>query len=245
MKRSRCLWRALNLEARTCSVGGSPDPESERMPGQKDEAHVGVPVWQVRSSRRDAPQFEHPPELDAQMRSLGDAALVEQWAKVAGLRRAERGERDEALEREVFARCLGYEELISLKQERWSLETVLEQWVHAANVPGGLAFEIVKMLRGVVVARRLALCVSNFKLEAFTSCSDKRWKTALKLLKAAGIVRRVQFSRTKPALLCPGPWWFEAKSVRGAPAEAGEWSPRAVSLDEDARARTQAVQTGA
>ena len=177
-------------------------------------------TWQEQSTRREDPEFEHPAEFDAGLRALSDGELGEAWGWV--LKRRYRGlsPRDEAVQREVYARCLGMLDLYGLDRQP-AVSAMLTEVLRKQGCRSAVALYIVALLELMLVRGRLALRLSASDAYTLKGCAASTWWAAVARLEEMGILQRtraVKSGEHGPApvqrdtnLYVLGPWWFAGR----------------------------------
>jgi len=95
-----------------------PFEDGDKLPDCKRSAEeLSLLTWQEKSTRREDETFEHPPELDAELRGMSDPKLGEAWGWMSKRRYRGLSDRDLAVQREVYARSLGMLDLYGLDRQ--------------------------------------------------------------------------------------------------------------------------------
>ncbi|MAT07309.1 MAG: hypothetical protein CL424_19950 [Acidimicrobiaceae bacterium] len=211
------------------------------LPACKRQAEsFAVPTWHERSERSDRPEFEQPPEFEA-MTSMPDKKLALNWGWT--LKRRYRGlsKRDKAVQREVYARCLGFSDLHG-RDLAPAASAPLREQVRKLGCRSGVAMYIVGLVETAVTQGRMGLRLSAPEFRSLTGHALSVWWYAVGRLESLGIIQRVGTVKggTKryggapvqkdTNLYVPGPWWFEA-------GEGETWSPLEAALGLFAKVR--------
>lgn len=211
------------------------------LPACKRQAEsFAVPTWHERSERSHRLEFEQPAEFEA-LTSMPDKELSKNWGWT--LKRRYRGlsKRDKAVQREVYARCLGHDDLYGRDLARAASDPLREQ-VRKLGCRSNVALHIVGLLETAVTQGRMGVRLSAPEYRSLTGHTLSVWWYAVAKLESLGIVQRVGAvkSGTKryggapvqkdTNLYVPGPWWFEA-------GKGESWSPLEAALGLFAKVR--------
>jgi len=199
-------------------------PFEEETPDCKRSAEeLSLLAWQDKSTRREDEVFELPAEYDAELRCMSDAELGEAWGWVTKRRYRGLSSRDQAVQREVYARSLGLLDLYGLARQP-AVSARLEEVLRAQRCRSSVALYVVALLELMLVRRRLALRLSASDAHTLKGCAASTWWAAIGRLETLGILQRVRTSKPGehgPApvqrstnLYVLGPWWFEGKKNR-------------------------------
>ena len=199
-------------------------PFEEETPDCKRSAEeLSLLAWQDKSTRREDEMFELPAEYDAELRCMSDAELGEAWGWVTKRRYRGLSSRDQAVQREVYARSLGLLDLYGLARQP-AVSARLEEVLRAQRCRSSVALYVVALLELMLVRRRLALRLSASDAHTLKGCAASTWWAAIGRLETLGILQRVRTSKPGehgPApvqrstnLYVLGPWWFEGKKNR-------------------------------
>lgn len=176
-----------------------------------------LPTWHQRSTRREDLVFEHPPE-HADLRRLGDQALGARWGWVSKHRGRGLSSRDEAIQREVYARCLGVHDLYGLDWSPRASASNIEA-LRAMGCGGPIARDVMALLELTIARGRMGLRLSAPEARTVLTWSISGWWKAIARLEELGVLVRVgsiKVNEDGPApvqtdsnIYVLGPWWFE------------------------------------
>ena len=223
------------------------------LPACKRQAEsFAVPTWHERSERSHRLEFEQPLEFEA-LTSMPDKELSKNWGWT--LKRRYRGlsKRDKAVQREVYARCLGHDDLYG-RDLAPAASGPLRERVRKLGCRSGVALYIVGLVETAVTQGRMGLRLSAPEFRTLTGHTLSVWWYAVGKLESLGIIERVGAVKggTKryggapvqkdTNLYVPGPWWFEA-------GKGETWSPLEAALGLFAKVRRlsspKAIRTAA
>lgn len=223
------------------------------LPACKRQAEsFAVPTWHERSERSHRLEFEQPLEFEA-LTSMPDKELSKNWGWT--LKRRYRGlsKRDKAVQREVYARCLGFSDLHG-RDLAPSASAPLREQVRKLGCRSGVAMYIVGLVETAVTQGRMGLRLSAPEFRSLTGHTLSVWWYAVGKLESLGIIQRVGAVKggakryggapvqKDTNLYVPGSWWFEA-------GKGETWSPLEAALGLFAKVRRlsspKAIRTAA
>lgn len=201
--------------------------EESVLPDCKRSAEeLSLPTWQHKSTRRKDEVFEHPAEHDAELRAMSDRELADAWGWVTKRRYRGLSERDQSVQREVYARSLGLLDLYGLGRHP-AVSAMLEEALRSQGCRSAVALYIVGLLELMLVRGRMALRMSAADAHVTKGCAASTWWAAVARLEDIGILQRVRTSKPGehgPApvqrstnLYVLGPWWFEGDTPMATP----------------------------
>lgn len=196
-------------------------PFEEGLPDCKRSAEeLSLLAWQDKSTRREDEAFAHPAELDAELRGMSDRDLGEAWGWVTKRRYRGLSERDQAVQREVYARCIGMPDLYGLGRQP-AVSALLREVLRSQGCRSGVALYVVALLELMLVRGRMALRLSASDAYTLQGCAASTWWAAIGRLEGLGILQRVRTSKpgehgSAPVQRCTnlyvlGAWWFEGR----------------------------------
>lgn len=211
------------------------------LPACKRSAETfAVPTWHERSERSRREEFEQPPKF-APLTQMSDARLASDWGWVLKHRGRGLSKRDQAVQREVYARCLGAGDLVGLDLSK-SGSGPLRELVRKRGCWSSVALGVMGLIETVLARGKMGLRLSAPDFHALTGHAKSTWWYAVKRLEALGIVQRVEAVKGDTQrfggapvqrdtnLYVPGPWWFER-------SEGETWSPLEAALGLFAKVR--------
>ena len=205
--------------------------EEADLPACKRSAEaMALPVWRERSSRREGLEYAHPAE-HADVRGKTDAELGERWGWLSKHRGRGLSARDEAVQREVYARCLGMADLYGLDLDPRG-SAFMREALREMGCRSDIARHIAVLFELMVTNERMALRLSAADARTLYGWSRSAWWAAVAWLESRGVLRRVRglkksehgFSpvQTDTNLYALGPWWFEAKGKDPTPLQKAQ-----------------------
>ena len=203
-------------------------PGEENLPACKRSAESqALPTWQERSTRREGDAFEHPPE-QSDVRGLSDAALGERWGWLSKHRGRGLSARDEAVQREVYARCLGVPDLYGLDWNQAG-SAYLRETLRKLGSRSEVARTIVALFELMVSRGRIALRLSAPDARMLFGWSLSTWWAAVARLEDLGMLCRVKSIKSGEHGASPvqadtnlyvlGPWWFASAGKDPTPLQ--------------------------
>ena len=203
-------------------------PGEENLPACKRSAESqALPTWQERSTRREGKEFEHPPEL-ADVRGLSDAALGERWGWLSKHRGRGLSARDEAVQREVYARCLGVPDLYGLDWNQAG-SAYLRETLRKLGSRSEVTRTIVALFELMASRGRIALRLSAPDARMLFGWSLSTWWAAVARLEDLGMLCRVKSIKSGEHGASPvqadtnlyvlGPWWFASAGKDPTPLQ--------------------------
>lgn len=203
-------------------------PGEENLPACKRSAESqALPTWQERSTRREGDAFEHPPE-QADVRGLSDAALGERWGWLSKHRGRGLSARDEAVQREVYARCLGVPDLYGLDWNQAG-SAYLRETLRKLGSRSEVARTIVALFELMASRGRIALRLSAPDARMLFGWSLSTWWAAVARLEDLGMLCRVKSIKACEHGASPvqadtnlyvlGPWWFASAGKDPTPLQ--------------------------
>jgi hypothetical protein len=215
--------------------------EEGDLPACKQQAEsFAVPTWHERSERSHREEFEQSPEFEW-MTSMADKKLSKNWGWAQKHRGRGLSKRDKAVQREVYARCLGFSDLHG-RDLAPAATGPLRERVRKLGCRSNVALYILGLLETAVTQGRMGLRLSAPEFRSLTGHTLSVWWYAVGKLESLGIVQRVGAVKggTKrfggapvqkdTNLYVPGPWWFEA-------GKGESWSPLEAALGLFAKVR--------
>ncbi|MGH1349170.1 MAG: hypothetical protein ACRBN8_47005 [Nannocystales bacterium] len=205
-----------------------PFEDGDKLPDCKRSAEeLSLLTWQEKSTRREDETFEHPPELDAELRGMSDPKLGEAWGWVNKRRYRGLSARDLAVQREVYARSLGMLDLYGLDRQP-AVSAMMTEVLRSQGCRSAVALYIVALLELMLVKGRWTLRLSASDAYTLKGCAASTWWAAVARLEEMGILQRMRSVKSGehgPApvqrstnLYILGPWWTAGeKDGSGAP----------------------------
>ena len=192
-------------------------PGEENLPACKRSAESqALPTWQERSTRREGEAFDLPPK-HADVRGLSDAALGERWGWLSKHRGRGLSDRDQAVQREVYARCLGVPDLYGLDWNQAG-SAYLRETLRKLGSRSEVARTIVALFELMAARGRIALRLSAPDARMLFGWSLSTWWAAVARLEDLGMLCRVKSIKSGEHGASPvqadtnlyvlGPWWF-------------------------------------
>ena len=204
----------------------------EGVPDCKRSAEeLSLLTWRDKSTRREDEAFEHPPEFDDELRAMPDKKLAEAWGWLTKRRYRGLSERDQAVQREVYARSFGMPDLYGLGRQP-AVSAMLEDVLRSQGCRSGVALYIASLLEKMIQQGRMALRLSAADARVLKGCAASTWWAAVAQLEGMGILERVHTAKPGEYGSAPvqrstnlyvlGPWWFEGSTPGTTPlAELG------------------------
>ena len=202
--------------------------EEEALPDCKRSAEeLSLLTWQEKSTRREDVEFAHPAEYDGELRGMSDRELGEAWGWLTKRRYRGLSARDQAVQREVYARSLGILDLYGLVRQP-AVSAMLEEVLRGQGCRSAVALYVVALLEVMLVRGRMALRMSASDAHVLKGCAASTWWAAIRRLETLGIVQRVRTCKPGEHGSAPvqrntnlyvlGGWWFEGrKDAHGDP----------------------------
>ncbi len=186
-----------------------------------------LPTWRERSTRREDEAFAHPPE-HADLRGMPDAKLGELWGWMSKHRGRGLSARDEAVQREVYARSLGMLDLYGLDWAQGG-SAYLREALRKLGTRSEIARTIVALFELMVQRERMALRLSGPDARTLCGWSLSAWWAAVARLEDLGVLRRVGGLKKSEHGEAPvqvdtnlyvlGPWWFASEGKEPTPLQ--------------------------
>lgn len=186
-----------------------------------------LPTWHARSTRREHASFDHPAEF-AHVRAFDDAELSKRWGWLCKHRCRGLSDLDQAVQREIYARCLGYRDLYGLRYlpraSAWLVEAL-----RAMGCRSTIAHTLVSLLELSVQRGRWAVRISAPEARSLYGWSLSGWWSAVARLEELGVIGRVRSPKDNDGpepvqvdtnLYVLGPWWVAAEEGGLAPLQA-------------------------
>ena len=214
------------VDALVEALQGSLAFEDSKPDCKRSAEELSLPTWHHKSTRREDAEFEHAAEHAVELRAMNDNELAEAWGWVTKRRYRGLSERDQGVQREVYARCLGLLDLYGLGRQP-AVSAMLEEVLRSQGCRSAVALYIVGLLELMLVRGRMALRMSAADAHVLKGCAASTWWAAVARLEALGIVQRVR--TVKPGehgpapvqrstnLYVLGPWWFEGDVPNATP----------------------------
>ena len=189
----------------------------EEQPDCKRTAEeLSLSAWRTKSNRREGEAFALPPEFDVELRAMSDSELGIAWGWVTKHRYRGLSARDEAVQREVYARSLSIADLYGLARQP-AVSAMLEETLRGQGCRSAIALYVCALLELMIAKGRLAVRISAAEAHVLKGCAASSWWAAIRKLQEMGILIRVRSSKPGahgvPVQRCTnlyqlGPWWF-------------------------------------